>query len=63
MEPEVPSRARRALPALCRSEKEGVRRTPEPSRINKYMKCYITKLAYDIGLPPNVKLRVLKIKF
>ena len=38
MGPEVPSRARRALPALRRSEKEGVRRTPEPSRKGNLLK-------------------------
>ena len=37
MGPEVPSRARSALPALRKSEKEGGRRSPKFSRIFKLL--------------------------
>ena len=44
MGPKVPSRAGRAPPALCRSEKEGGRRAPKPSRlVNSYTANYVPK--------------------
>ena len=48
MGPEVPSRARRALPALRRSEKEDGRRPSECSRIFKYKENSVSGL-----IPPR----------
>ena len=56
MGPEVPSRARRALPALRRSEKEGGRRPPEPSRIvNKAKQASVHSLVHRALSVPETK--------
>ena len=54
MGPEVPSRARRALPALRRSEKEGVCRTPEPSRYMKFVVWGVIKRKHGRELFVNI---------
>ena len=51
MGPEVPSRARRALPALCRSEKEDGRRPPE---------CLVNQRILDIMERENPNILVTR---